>query len=396
MESIKIKSELVSELYEKELIAFGTGKVGRVVMAYLEADPKINLIGVTNSRITEDDAGLFEDTGLTLRSLSTWKKMLPNATILAAVLKDELKDEVREICKRVGFEKVIFIQAELVVEIAYSRYYNTMENLDEKFQDYKKFLARGDNSVVESVCLANEIRDTHKSSFSEYKGCNRGKNVVIVACGPTMNCYTPIQSAVHIGVNAAFKRKDLKLDFYFAQDYRDKPEWYEDLCNYDFVKFFGVPGTGAFFPMVLIPESIIEENGGRKYFCSCNYGKDLELYRNIEYHWMMESGSVTFSAIQFAIYTRPKRIFLVGCDCGGNSHFDGTPSNIDVGYELLINGYKKVKEFVERFYPDTEIISVNPVRLKGMFHDVYTESYLEVHPEIDRNSCEIWNIQNSQ
>ena len=36
-----------------------------------------------------------------------------------------------------------------------------------------------------------------------------------------------------------------------------------------------------------------------------------------------------------------------------------------------------------------EIISVNPVGLKGMFHDMYTESYLDAHPEIDRERCEV-------
>lgn len=40
-------------------------------------------------------------------------------------------------------------------------------------------------------------------------------------------------------------------------------------------------------------------------------------------------------------------------------------------------------------YPDMEIISVNPVGLKGLFRDVYTESYLNDHPEIDRKTVEI-------
>ena len=39
--------------------------------------------------------------------------------------------------------------------------------------------------------------------------------------------------------------------------------------------------------------------------------------------------------------------------------------------------WKKMKEFAELYYPDTEIISVNPVGLKGLFKDEFTETYIE-------------------
>ena len=48
-----------------------------------------------------------------------------------------------------------------------------------------------------------------------------------------------------------------------------------------------------------------------------------------------------------------------------------------------------IKKIAPVFYPETEIISVNPVGLKGMFHDVYTKSYLQDHPEIDIQKVEI-------
>ena len=32
-----------------------------------------------------------------------------------------------------------------------------------------------------------------------------------------------------------------------------------------------------------------------------------------------------------------------------------------------------MKEFAETYYPDTEIISINPVGLKGVFKDEFTE-----------------------
>ena len=37
----------------------------------------------------------------------------------------------------------------------------------------------------------------------------------------------------------------------------------------------------------------------------------------------------------------------------------------------LIGKWKKLKEFADEKYPNTEIISVNPVGLKGLFKDEY-------------------------
>ena len=37
--------------------------------------------------------------------------------------------------------------------------------------------------------------------------------------------------------------------------------------------------------------------------------------------------------------------------------------------------YARLKTFADQYYPDTEIISINPVGLKGLFKDIYTEEY---------------------
>ena len=48
----------------------------------------------------------------------------------------------------------------------------------------------------------------------------------------------------------------------------------------------------------------------------------------------------------------------------------------------------------DSFYPDTEIISINPIGLKGIFKDVYTEDFLNDNPGIDKNSVEIVDLNN--
>lgn len=41
------------------------------------------------------------------------------------------------------------------------------------------------------------------------------------------------------------------------------------------------------------------------------------------------------------------------------------------------NTIKHSRYFAKQYYPNTEIISVNPVGLKGIFTDLYTEKYLQ-------------------
>ena len=49
------------------------------------------------------------------------------------------------------------------------------------------------------------------------------------------------------------------------------------------------------------------------------------------------------------------------------------------------------KQFKNKVYPDVEVVSINPVGLKGVFKDVYTEEYLNAHPEINKNEVEIFD-----
>ena len=85
---------------------------------------------------------------------------------------------------------------------------------------------------------------------------------------------------------------------------------------------------------------------------------------------------------------------LVGCDCNLNGYWNGQPMKIQK--DILANclehnkrGWSDFKKFINYHYPDIEIISINPVGLKGLFKDVYTQEYLNEHPEIDRNKVSI-------
>lgn len=372
---LQLDPRLIADLVGIDLIAFGTGGIGKLMIPYLSQEPDIKLHGVTNSRVTTVDAGTFLDTRLPIRSLDTWKKLMPEATILLCV-SEKNEEAAWAACETAGFYKILFYPTDLLDML--QAIYNPA------------YLPTG-CPMFEVACIANELRDIHKASFAEFKGCHRGQTVAVVATGPTLNYYSQIKGIPHIGVNSSFLKDDLSLDYYFIRHY--VREWCIKLKEYDFIKFFGRnEWTEQHYDDDRFPEYLIEENNGRRFFTG---EPTNEIYEDITYYPLMGGYSIIFQALQFAVFTRPKRILLIGCDCSTNGHYDDTsPQSVFEKNHIIsmwIKGYKALKKFSEQHYPDMEIISVNPVGLRGMFHDMYTESYLEEHPEIDQAGCEIFD-----
>lgn len=213
----------------------------------------------------------------------------------------------------------------------------------------------------------------HQKAFSQYKNVFSGRDVVIVAAGPSVNDYRPIPDAIHIGVNTAHKCGKVDFDFIFFQDSPDRLRdmvleinaYRPKLCR----KFYGI-----------ITERVYGEGD-----CTCSESDaavaDACRYRvvpgslnKINYDissWpLVDYGNIMFPALQFALWTNPKRIFLVGCDCTFSGHFFSDKPNW-LPLESIFRGYRDIKKFAHKWYPDTEIISINPVGLKGFFKDEY-------------------------
>lgn len=373
---LQLDPRLIADLVDRDLIAFGTGGIGKIVIPYLAQEPDIKIHGVTNSRVTTVDAGTYLDTRLPIRSLDTWKKLMPEATILLCVIRKN-ETSAWAACEAAGFKKIIIVPFYLV------------EMLRDFYNPGRMPLA---HPMLRMMCLANELRDIHRASFAEFKGCHRGQTVAVVGAGPTLNYYTQVKGTPHIGTNASFLKDGLSLDYYFIRHYAR--ELCDKLKDYNFVKFFARnEWAEQHNDYDRIPEYLIEENNGRRFFMG---EPNNEIYEDITYYPLMGGYSIIFQALQFAIFTRPKRLLLIGCDCSYGGHFDGTSLRTEEDVLMpeqyvpcWIEGYKQVKTFVEQYYPDMELISVNPVGLRGMFRDMYTESYLEEHSEIDRVKCEI-------
>jgi hypothetical protein len=238
-----------------------------------------------------------------------------------------------------------------------------------------------------------EIIATNFPTFDQYRDRNRSKDIVLVASGPTLRFYTELKPAEHIGVNsvAHWEQSD-ELDYYFVQDFsigiagiRERAmSMYDAVANKRCERFVGVsivPATRC----VYLPDSMIGQMNCRKYFTLPPIDASIEeitIHSDIRYNPLMDLHSVVFPAFHFALFTNPRRVYLVGCDAShlGKYYRDDDVPNVMVAIKqleddcILPRAWKRAKAFADLHYPQTEIISINPVGLKGLFKDEYTVS----------------------
>lgn len=247
------------------------------------------------------------------------------------------------------------------------------------------------NNIYFYNLMPRAVERLHSSIFPQFKNKHNGESAAIIATGPTMLHYSKLPNCLHFGVNNAYKK--LTPDYWFAIDAQNLVNNFDELKQTDFIKFYGQCITP--FPLhryisedkstiYHIPDCVIDnsKNGFKFYFDH----PSLKINRDIETQPLPDLGSCVFSAMYFAIYAGIKKIYVVGCDCACNGYFDGSkqkPEWEDGSVtEKLLRGWNIFKDYVEIFHPDVEIISINPIGLKGMFKDVYTKSYLEANPQI--------------
>ncbi|MBP5534333.1 MAG: hypothetical protein J6Y03_02360 [Alphaproteobacteria bacterium] len=218
----------------------------------------------------------------------------------------------------------------------------------------------------------------HQKTFLPFKNKHQGKDIVIVATGPSARKYKPILNAIHIGVNRAID-VGVDLDYLFIQDYSGSKEYLPRIDKYrkgKCIKFYGLTTEYESQFHRVIPESnavIADALRYRTDWVDIPYFEPQFAY-DISTKPLGCFGSIVFPALQFALWTNPKRIYLVGCDCtSGVGYFDKQETGGNSLTDTIIDTYKKFKDFAHIYYPDIEIISVNPVGLKGIFKDIEGE-----------------------
>ena len=275
------------------------------------------------------------------------------------------------------------------IKIFYKKYTNKQElnllyeiigNINFTREELKKYLHNIiQETIIDETRMANAVAYLHSKVFPQFKNCNIGKDLVIVGTGPTLNNYKFNKKLIHVGLNRAFLADNIKkLDYTFLIHYNKTSSTYiEELSKYDCIKFFGQ----YHFKDILdwnIPNIYANAKNIYRYFIDRTL-----LHPNIEVEGLYDPGSIAFSALHFSLYTHPKRIFLVGCDCTQNGYYDNSVEQVKwLGLANTLKSYPILKNFAQIYYPDIEIISVNPIGLRGIFRDVYTKSYVTDNPEL--------------
>lgn len=251
----------------------------------------------------------------------------------------------------------------------YTSYYNYIEIL--RRENYRRL------QFENFMELQMEAFPVHQKVFPQYKNFFKSRDVAVIGSGPSLDRWNPKDDCVQIGVNGTFMSNNVNLDYLFIQDYDIRlfqrlNENRVGKCKY----FFGTHYlTNIVTP---IPLFEIERFSANQYFF---YNDPKHIFPfdftiDISSKPFITYGSVIFVALQFALYTHPKRLYIVGCDCS-SGHFElhnHTIHNNDVsGLNQILDGWKKFANFAKALYPDIEIVCVNPVGLKGLFVDEYTE-----------------------
>ncbi|MDR3048760.1 MAG: hypothetical protein LBV16_02820 [Elusimicrobiota bacterium] len=267
--------------------------------------------------------------------------------------------------------------------------------------------------LLTQTSQAMNIYDVHKESFGKYKNYYNGRDLVVFGNGPSLNYYKPLNNVINIGVNLAFLSDKMKLDYLFISEKMCVERYLNELDKVVAKKFYALKinvssGDTPHTPIhTHIPESYCIRHNAQRYYTIEAYPDDTFLWNNrkhyftykIDSQYLIHGHTIIFDPLQFALWTSPRKIYLVGCDAGHaiGKHFYGEDKewckyrakfkkfkNQD-DEDKYFNPYRQqvkkcwimLKEFAQMYYPDTEIISINPVGLKGNFKDIYTQEFAD-------------------
>tara|TARA_R110002051_G_scaffold325814_3_gene431628 strand:- start:1707 stop:2375 length:669 start_codon:yes stop_codon:yes gene_type:complete len=215
--------------------------------------------------------------------------------------------------------------------------------------------------------------------FAEYKNAHLNETATLFCTGPTLDDYDDAAHphSVKVGVNYIWRHKffnqahedAILLDYYFfghRREYGNEisvEEWGDSEKT-------AKAKTGSFIPEGFKTNKqkfcISIVNGGESHdHYSVKEATDIDAVPIAAEHGSvfpldisrspLYSHSIPMPAMQFLLYCGFKKIFLVGCDCSGHD------------YLCQMENWRALKDFIDSNYPHVEIVSVNPVSLKGLF-----------------------------
>lgn len=204
------------------------------------------------------------------------------------------------------------------------------ENRDICISNFSEKIISAKSRIINEIKATTAASALHSQTFADYKNCYAGKDIVLIASGPSLNDYIPIENTVNVAVNRAIFYDKVNFDYLFMQDYLAVKGYIEDSADYknkNLKRFYGLLQPELLEGWV-IPESIAIRHNAARYYARSSWdpeaGKpDVDFTYDIASLPLVCHGSVVFPAMQFILYTNPKRIYLVGCDCSRSGYFSG-------------------------------------------------------------------------
>ena len=217
----------------------------------------------------------------------------------------------------------------------------------------------------------SDLKTLHTNTFGKYLNSLQGKDIVLIATGPSLKNFHPLKNVVYVGVNKAFTYNKIKLDYSFVQDYTIGETTLDKLENYarqNNTKLF----YGDIVGVAHIPVECAERAGAQRYYTDSFREPKFKLSNKIDREPLGDFNSIVFSAMQFILWCHPRKVYIVGCDCSLSGYFNSNEKNVFcVSASEMVKRWENLRNFAKKFYPDVEIISINPVGLKGVFKDLY-------------------------
>ena len=184
---------------------------------------------------------------------------------------------------------------------------------------------------------------------------------------------------------------NIKFNYLFAQDDFPEKDHLEGFINYypdNCTKFLGLHTVTRSFR---IRNSTIARIKNKEIYVLNNKRPDKTFIPiDITGEPFAFYRGTVFAVLQFAFLTNAKNVYLVGFDCTSSGHAFKNWHE-DLTYQLSY--WKQFKQYKDMFFETTEIISVNPVNLKGMFKDVYTQKFVNENKININDNIEILNIK---
>ena len=197
--------------------------------------------------------------------------------------------------------------------------------------------------------------------FKKYKNIHLNESAYILGSGPTMESF-PVNDyhGIYIGINDIHLRPQIKdkLNYLITEKYFENLDLLPDDLTIFHCDTMELTKPNSFkYRLHLVELSDVFEGTSAKIIKRFN-----------------GCSSVVFHGLFFALYIGCKKIYLVGCDSSNNTNrvFPLPKLTETPGYTGYIVCWHFVKKYVEENHPDVEIININPIKLKDIFHSIYT------------------------